>query len=47
MNSLFLAGLTLFLAQGLVGRDADPARLVAAVAVSGLLAALVYSLLAW
>ncbi|MCC6492303.1 MAG: hypothetical protein IT424_04710 [Pirellulales bacterium] len=36
MDSLFLAALTLLFAQGLAGRDADPARLLAAVAVAGL-----------
>ena len=43
----FLAALTLFFAQGLLGRDADPARLLAAVVVAGLSAALFCSLGAW
>lgn len=47
MNSLFLAGLTLFFAQGLVGRESLPARMFVAVIVSSLAAAFVNSLGIW
>jgi hypothetical protein len=47
MNSLFLAGLTLFFAQGLVGRESLPVRMFAAVIVSSLAAAFVNSLGIW
>lgn len=44
MNSLFLALLMLFFAQGLTGRDNLATRGMALAFVSGLAAALVYSL---
>lgn len=47
MNSLFLAGLTLFFAQGLVGRESLPVRMFVAVIVSSLAAAFVNSLGIW
>ena len=47
MNSLFLAGLTLFFAQGLVGRENLPVRMFVAVIVSSLAAAFVNSLGIW
>ncbi len=47
MNSLFLAALTLFFAQGLVGRDKWSAKLLATVAMSGTAAASVYLLGSW
>lgn len=47
MNSLFLAALTLFFAQGLTGRDHLPTRMFAAVIVTALLAAFVRSVGLW
>jgi hypothetical protein len=47
MNSLFLAVLTLFFAQGLVGRDKWSAKLLAAVAMSSSATASVYLLGNW
>ena len=47
MNSLFLAALTLFFAQGLVGRDKWSAKLLATLAMSGTAAASVYLLGYW
>lgn len=47
MNSLFLAALTLFFAQGLVGRDKWTAKLLATVAMSSTAVASVYLLGYW
>lgn len=47
MNSLFLACLTLFFAQGLVGRDNVSARMFAALIVATLVAVLIDSLGRW
>lgn len=47
MNSLFLAGLTLFFAQGLAGREKLPPRMIAAAAVAVSGGAFLCSLGAW
>jgi len=47
MNSLFLACLTLFFAQGLRGRDTFSARMFAALIVTVLVAVLIDSLGRW
>jgi hypothetical protein len=47
MNSLFLACLTLFFAQGLAGRDNLSARMFAAIIVATLVAVLVDSFGRW
>jgi hypothetical protein len=44
MNSLFVALLTLFFSQGLIGRDNWGARGVALAFVTGLMAVFLYSL---
>lgn len=47
MNSLFLACLTLFFAQGLMGRDNFSARMFAALIVATLVAVLIDSIGRW
>ena len=47
MNSLFLAALAMFFAQGLVGRDKWTAKLLATIAMTGTAAASVYLLGNW